>query len=207
VLRSWSREVDTQRKEFVKQAGQVSDWDSQLRTAQVALLTLSSEQAELLDAQRRLDTTLEAVEKHQKRMGDMLTRAEDCLDALLPKDAKDASGAPVPHYYTAPGPAARLNAYETAIQIDGILNALESGIRDVETKLAEAQGRDDKDQVRDDPPLARCCGLPQTLTPPPTPPPHPGCSSRRSGRSWQRSLPCFRTWRSERSSSRSRLTR
>lgn len=142
ILEGWKSEVENQKVEFARQAGQIVKWDEQLRRARVHLLRLSEDVRDLKQGQDEVDLALSAIETHQTRMDDLLKNVEDYMDSILRVDVDHQLPVGV-----SSATKARAEAYTTAMQVDALLVELSKALTDVTSQINAEQAEQSNDPV------------------------------------------------------------
>lgn len=145
MLAKWRGDVEGLTGAFRGAASKVAAWDAQLRGARVELHHLDSSVAELQEGSERIEAELSAMEAHQDRTEALLGSVEAYIDQLMPEEPEGAAGG---SSYVVGAQRARVEAYEAALELDGLLNALEGSLDDAEARVALEQKRQDNDPVR-----------------------------------------------------------
>jgi nuclear pore complex protein Nup62 len=88
IVETWGKDLDTQVKEFERQAGEVREWDKVLVRNGNQITTLHRRVLEAQANQTTLDRNLDYIESQQKGLDDLLTHYEREIASFVDKDTK-----------------------------------------------------------------------------------------------------------------------
>lgn len=122
TIGKWLTDLDEQERVFLRQAGQVNEWDAQLIVNGERITAVHEEVARVKAEQARLDRELDFILSQQTELQDLITPIETQL-----KQQQESSGVHVGQH----ADLEREKTYKMAASIDGQLKHMMQDLRDI----------------------------------------------------------------------------
>ena len=135
LLFEWQGKIKSQRESFIANAERISEWDTGLRKATAELRQLELEVEELEQESLGVQASLDGMISGQEQLDKKLNAVEARFKHLPSIQA----GSQAVSTFVGNAMAARRDAYDAAIELSELLDALDTALTGVETQMKDVE--------------------------------------------------------------------